>query len=148
MRKKFLRASMTKHRFTCNISWSMWFYSNSTTSSSSDSNTSVAKIPSLLCRYGNKYSFPKRWSLKLQATGNEFWTSQCDNFILILPLGSLYIFLILLFFIKNKKLITNYDSHNIETRQCVNLHFPNTRLTLYQNGVYFTGIKIFNKLPS
>jgi hypothetical protein len=58
-------------------------------------------------------------------------------------------FSILLFVIKNKQLfITNYDSHNIGTRQCVNLYFPNTGLALYQNGVYFTGIKIFKKLPS
>jgi hypothetical protein len=84
-------------------------------------------------------------------TGHGNRTSCKDLFkkLEILPLRSLYIFSILLFVIKNKKhFITNYDSHNIETRKCANLHFPNTWLTLYQNGVYFTGIKICNKLPS
>jgi hypothetical protein len=58
-------------------------------------------------------------------------------------------FSILLFVVKNNKLFTtNYDSHNVKTRQCENLHFPHSRLTLYQNGIHFTGIKIFNKLPS
>jgi hypothetical protein len=28
-----------------------------------------------------------------------------------------------------------------------NLYTPTSSLTLYQNGVYYTGIKIFNKLP-
>jgi hypothetical protein len=37
---------------------------------------------------------------------------------------------------------------NIQTRQGDNLHLPSCSLTLYQNGAYFTGIKIFNKLPS
>jgi hypothetical protein len=85
-------------------------------------------------------------------TGLGSRTSCRDLFkkLQILPLRSLHIFSILLFVIKHKKLfITNYDSHNIETRQCVSLHFPNTQThTLYQNGVYFTGIKIFNKLPT
>jgi hypothetical protein len=64
-------------------------------------------------------------------------------------LKSQYIFSILLFVVKNKKhFITNYDNHNVETRQGGNLHFPHLRLTLCQNGVYFSGIRIFNKLPS
>jgi hypothetical protein len=62
---------------------------------------------------------------------------------------SQYIFSILLFVIKNRNLfITNYDNHNIQTRQGENLHLPSCSLTLYQNGAYLTGIKIFNKLPS
>jgi hypothetical protein len=67
----------------------------------------------------------------------------------ILPLKSQYIFSILLFVSKNRNLfITNYDRHNVQTRQSDNLHLPTSSLTLYQNGAYFTGIKIFNKLPS
>ena len=70
-------------------------------------------------------------------------------FLEILPLKSQYIFSILLFVAKNKKLfITNYDSHNVKTRQGENLNFPLLQLTIYQKGIYFTGIKIFNKLPS
>jgi hypothetical protein len=67
----------------------------------------------------------------------------------ILPLKSQYIFSILLFVLKNRSFfITNYDRHNVQTRHCINLYFPTSSLTLYQNGVYYTGIKIFNKLPS
>jgi hypothetical protein len=84
-------------------------------------------------------------------TGHGNRTSCRDLFkkLEILPPKSQYIFSILIFVVKNKKLFTaNYDSHNVKTRQCENLHFPHSQLTLYQNGIYFTGIKIFNKLPS
>jgi hypothetical protein len=67
----------------------------------------------------------------------------------ILPLKSQYFFSILLFVVKNKKpFISNYDSHNVRTVQCENLHYPSAVLTLYYKGVYFMGINIFNKLPS
>jgi hypothetical protein len=36
----------------------------------------------------------------------------------------------------------------VRTRQCENLYFPASVLTLYQKGVYSMGIKIVNKLPS
>jgi hypothetical protein len=78
--------------------------------------------------------------------GNRTSCSDLFKKLEILPLKSQYIFLILLFVVKNKKLfIINYDSHNVKTRQCENLHSPHLRLTLCQNGVYF---KIFNKSPS
>jgi hypothetical protein len=49
---------------------------------------------------------------------------------------------------KNRNIFTtNYDSHNIQTRQRNNFHLPSSSLTTYQNGAYFTGIKIFDKLP-
>jgi hypothetical protein len=84
-------------------------------------------------------------------TGHGNRTSCRDLFkqLEILPLKSQYIFSILLFVLKNRNLfITNYDRHNVQTRQSDNLHLPTSSLTLYQNGTYFTGIKIFNKLPS
>jgi hypothetical protein len=66
----------------------------------------------------------------------------------ILPLISQYIFLILRFVLKNRNLfITNYDMHNVQTRYKDTLYFPSSSLSLYQKGVYYTGIKIFNKLP-
>jgi hypothetical protein len=84
-------------------------------------------------------------------TGHGSRTS-CRNLfkqLKILPMKSQYIFSILLFVTKNRNLfITNYDNHNIQTRQGDNLHLPSSSLTLYQNGAYFTDIKNFNKLPS
>ena len=66
----------------------------------------------------------------------------------ILPLKSQYIYSILLFVSKHKHFFkTNFTRHNIRTRQSENLHLPSSSLTVFQNGVYFSGIKIFNKLP-
>jgi hypothetical protein len=35
----------------------------------------------------------------------------------------------------------------MNTRQKYNYHLPSSNLSLYQKGVYFTGIKVFNSLP-
>jgi hypothetical protein len=35
----------------------------------------------------------------------------------------------------------------MNTRQKYNYHVPSSNLSLYQKGVYFTGIKVFNNLP-
>jgi hypothetical protein len=40
------------------------------------------------------------------------------------------------------------DSHNLETRQSNNLCTPQANLSVYQKGAYYSGVKIFNKLPS
>jgi hypothetical protein len=78
--------------------------------------------------------------------------SSCTNLFKqlgILPLKSQYIYSILLFVSKNwNYFITNYDTHNLQTRQSNNLVPPISTLTLYQKGVYYTSIKLFNKLPS
>jgi hypothetical protein len=65
----------------------------------------------------------------------------------ILPLKSQYT-AVLLFLLKNRKLFTtNHEAHNLQTRQSNNLYLSTSTLTLYQKGVYFTGIKLFNDLP-
>jgi hypothetical protein len=38
--------------------------------------------------------------------------------------------------------------HTINTRHKNNLHVPAANLTLYQKGVYYSGIKIFNHLTT
>jgi hypothetical protein len=66
----------------------------------------------------------------------------------ILPLPSLYIFLLLRFVIKNKTLFTtNNEIHTCSTRQLQNLHQPSVNLKQYQTAVYCMGIKIYNSLP-
>ena len=66
----------------------------------------------------------------------------------ILPLKSQYILSTLLFVVKNKDLFTtNQEIHNINTRCNTNLHPPTCNLMVYQKGVYFSGIKLFNHLP-
>jgi hypothetical protein len=66
----------------------------------------------------------------------------------ILLLKSQYIYSVLLFVSKNWKLFTtNHDAHNLQTRHRNDLYLPTSTLTLYQKGVYYTGIKLFNNLP-
>ena len=66
----------------------------------------------------------------------------------ILPSQSTYIFLVLLFLVKNKGLYTtNQEIHSINTRYNINLHPPVCNLTEFQEAVYFSGIKLFNRLP-
>jgi hypothetical protein len=80
--------------------------------------------------------------------GNRSSSRNLFRLLEILPLKSQYIFSILIFVLKNRNLfITNYDKHYVQTRHSDNLYFPTSSLALYQNGVYYIGIKIFNKLP-
>ena len=66
----------------------------------------------------------------------------------ILPLTSQYILLLMLFVIKNKHLfILNTENHTKSTRQLNNLYHPITNLTVYQRGVHYMVIRIFNNLP-
>jgi hypothetical protein len=66
----------------------------------------------------------------------------------ILPLKSQYILSTILFVVKNKELFTtNQEIHNINTRCNKNLHPPVSNLAIFQKGVYFSGIKLFNHLP-
>ena len=65
-----------------------------------------------------------------------------------LPVPSQYILLVLLFLTKNKhKFLTNSQMHKITTRQTFDLYIPAANLTIYQKGVYYQGIKIYNHLP-
>ena len=43
--------------------------------------------------------------------------------------------------------IVNSEIHNINTRQHSNLHHPAPNLTGYKQGVYYSGVKIYNNLP-
>jgi hypothetical protein len=66
----------------------------------------------------------------------------------ILPLASKFLFSLLSFVVDNIETFqTNSDIHHISTRYRYNLHVPNTNLSKYQKGVYYSGIKLFNNLP-
>jgi hypothetical protein len=41
----------------------------------------------------------------------------------------------------------NTEIHNINTRIKFDLHYPSTHLAVFQKGIYYAGIKIFNNLP-
>jgi len=65
----------------------------------------------------------------------------------ILPLQSKYTLSLLIFVVDFKNLFyVNSEIHSVNTRQHSNLHHPQAKLTLYQKGAYYSGIKIFNNL--
>jgi hypothetical protein len=66
----------------------------------------------------------------------------------ILPLASEFLLSLLSFIVDNMdKFQTNSDIHSISTRYRYNFHVPNSNLSKYQKGVYYSGIKIFNNFP-
>jgi len=67
----------------------------------------------------------------------------------ILTLPGQYILSLLLFVIKYSEFFPlNSDFHDRNTRYNNNLYPPTTNLKLVQKGVLYSGIKIFNCLPS
>jgi len=67
----------------------------------------------------------------------------------ILPLPSQYILSLLLFMIRTKNHFSvNSELQHIDTSQYANFHQLSVNLTKYQKGVYYLGIKVFNKLPT
>ena len=83
-------------------------------------------------------------------TQSHHRASCCDLFknLNILPLQSQYILSLVKFVVGNlDEFLTNSDIHSLNTRQKSHLHLPPTRMTKYQKGVHYMGIKIYNKLP-
>jgi hypothetical protein len=66
----------------------------------------------------------------------------------ILPLISQHTYSLLMFVINNKDLMTKMEHHGIFTTQIKNLHLPQANLTMYQKGVYYSGIRVFNGIPT
>jgi hypothetical protein len=67
----------------------------------------------------------------------------------ILPIQSQYIYSILLFLTKNKdQFLSNLQIHKTNKRQTLDLYIPTANLTIHQNGVYYSGIKIYNQVPT
>jgi len=66
----------------------------------------------------------------------------------ILLLKSQYIFFLILCVVRNRELYkSNSDNHSINTRHSIDLHPPKSKLTTFQKGAYYFGIKVFNHLP-
>ena len=67
----------------------------------------------------------------------------------IVTLPSQYILSLLLFMIINKNQFpVNSEIRHIDTRQQANFHQPSVNVAKYQKGVYYSGVKVFNMLPS
>jgi hypothetical protein len=66
----------------------------------------------------------------------------------ILTVPSQYILSLMKVLSHHQEMFTsNIEIHNINTRNKLKLHKPINNLTLYQKGVYYMCIRIFNKLP-
>ena len=67
----------------------------------------------------------------------------------ILPLQSQYIFSLMMFVARNRELfVINANVHKFSTRSHNDLHLPIANLSVFQKGVHFSGVKIFNNLPT
>ena len=52
------------------------------------------------------------------------------------------------FLLQNQEEFTSkIEVHNINMRNKLKLHKPISNFTLYQRGVYYMSIRVFNKLP-
>jgi hypothetical protein len=52
-----------------------------------------------------------------------------------------------MFIVKNKNFLkTNSDVHSFNTRTNHDLHIPAANLAVFQKGVWYSGIKIYNHL--
>jgi hypothetical protein len=68
--------------------------------------------------------------------------------VYIPPLQSQYIFYLLMFVVKNKDFFKmNSDVHSFNTRSHYDLHIPAANLAVFQKGVCYAGINIYNLLP-
>jgi hypothetical protein len=67
----------------------------------------------------------------------------------ILPLPCEYIVSLMNFIVNNQELFqSNSAVHSVNTRNKLQLHRPITNLSCFQKSAFYTGIKIFNSLPS
>jgi len=48
----------------------------------------------------------------------------------------------------NDNFITNLEQYSIYTRCNKDLYLPQTNIPVYQKGVHYSGVKIFNNIPS
>ena len=83
-------------------------------------------------------------------TNSNYRTTCRDLFkkLNILPLQSQFILSLALSVVGNlDDFSINFDLHSFNTPQKFLLHPPPTRMTTYQKGVHYMGVKIFNKIP-
>jgi hypothetical protein len=66
----------------------------------------------------------------------------------ILPVACQYIFSIILFVVANQnKFQTNLAVHGRNTRNRNQFYLPSARISCFQKGLFYSGIRIFNGLP-
>jgi len=94
------------------------------------------------------FSMQKKAIRIKEGCGNTVLCRHLFKKLKMLTLASQCLLSFLMFVIQNKNLfVTNIENHNVDTRKLINLYLPQTNLTIYQKGAYYSGIKIFNNLP-
>jgi len=61
---------------------------------------------------------------------------------------TIYILNTIIYYENKDQFPVNSHMHTINTRHNNNLHVPSANLTVYQSGVYYSGIKVFNHLST
>jgi hypothetical protein len=104
--------------------------------------------------WGNSYHNIKNfWMQKrviriIMDCGNRDSCRILFNKLKILPLISQCILSLLIFVVNNRdQFLINSEIHNINIRHISNLLLPLGNSGIYQKGVYYSDIKIFNSLP-
>jgi len=78
----------------------------------------------------------------------EYHVVNCLKKLNIFALHSQYILSLLLFVVKKiGEFISNSKIRSINIHHRSDLYSPSMKLTKYQKGVYYSGIKIFSYLP-
>jgi len=102
------------------------------------------------CTYSNIiFKIQKRVIRIMMNVGNRESCRELLKNLNILPLHSQYILSLVLFVVKNLNMFkSNSVVHTINTRNSSDLYLPSVHLSKVQKGVYYSGIKVFNCLPS
>ena len=102
--------------------------------------------------WGNSVYSIKIFGIQKKIMGKLRSRDSCRNTfktMKILPFYSQYTFSVLIYVINNRHLfITNQEVYNKNTRSSLKFHVPGSNLTTFQKGMYYSGIKLFNNLPS
>jgi len=65
------------------------------------------------------------------------------------PSNSIPIYILNTFVTRNKdQFLSTPQVHKINTRQTSDLYVPTANLAIYEKDVYYSGIKIYNQLPT
>jgi hypothetical protein len=94
------------------------------------------------------FKLQKRVIRIITSAGNRVSCHELFKKLNILPLHSQYILSLSLSVVKNiEEFMSNSEVHSINTRHRSDLHPPSIKLTTYEKGAYYSGIKIFSHLP-
>jgi hypothetical protein len=81
-------------------------------------------------------------------TANRVSCKQIFRSLQILPLPSLYIYYLVMYIVNNLELfVINFDRNTSATRNSINLYLPIANQRIFQKGLEFFGIKVYNSLP-